>query len=171
MRKILLYLSLVAGIAALAQGYASQNHLRFAKALLVLGGLWFVALRMRYLWASSIGFGVSTLAAAWGLWNGLSLAWILAGVVGVFIAWDLTYYAPALPFHSPNEEIDVLELRHFVKLAILSAFVLGFGSLTFLAKGIFPLMWGALLALFGVWILALFWKWNALRKKKTARRL
>jgi|GEM_PF-5917251 len=165
MQKILRVFALFAGYAALAAGYWEMGDFRVAKYLLLAALLWEGMLRMRYLPSSSIGLGVALLAAAWGVWEGISPAWALAGVTSAFIAWDLTFYTPALPFHAPQENLGKLEFHHLVKLAILAALSLFFGTWILLSQGALSLWWEVVCLLYGVWIVALAWKGRRYRRQ------
>ena len=168
MRTPLRLISLLAGCAAIAEGFWSHGNSRAAFFFLVLAAIWVAALRSHWKQASSLGLLISLAGAAVETWAGVPLAWGLAGLTGAFIAWDLTFYAPTLPFHAPDENPETLELRHLAKLAFLTALSLGIGSVNLLSRGALPLLWDALLLLYAAWIAALLYQW---RIGKTARRL
>ncbi|HEX8992634.1 MAG TPA: hypothetical protein VF784_13230 [Anaerolineales bacterium] len=143
-----LLFGIVLGIGSLAWGYMQVGLPQFARWILFFGALWLLAVWQRWRWFAPIGLIFTVVAAALGLWLlNFAPGWMLAGVIGGLVAWDLTYFRYRQHFAASEEERRLMEGRHLVRLSavILLGFLLA--SLAMVAKLQFNFQWAMLLAL------------------------
>ena len=147
MNRMVLFVSLAAGIGSLAWGFFEAGLALQARWLVVLGVVWAIAQIRRWRWFASLGLLVSVAAAAYGLWLNLSSGWMLAGAVGAVCAWDLAEFERRLHQASSEDDVAGLTRRHLLRLTFVAGagFLLSlFGMLVRLQ---FTFEWAAFLAI------------------------
>jgi hypothetical protein len=147
----LLVISLLLGIGLAAAGYLAGGYVWPGVVLLVLGGGWLAGLLHGWRWSSTIGlFCVYGFSAA-GLLLNLPLAFLFAGALCAFLAWDLTDFESRLRLASPEDDLPGLVRRHLARLGLvlLIGLALSLASLAWRAKAGFE--WTVILVLFSIW--------------------
>ena len=94
-----------------------------ALGLLLLAAFWAIGLSRRWMWASYLGLFLCTGAAAVGLWYDLSFGWLLAGVVGALLTYDLGDFNHRLRFAASTDNVQLMERAHLYRLGIRNNFV------------------------------------------------
>lgn len=118
-------LSVILGIGSLFVGYYQSGLSDPARWFIWLGILWILAHWRKYYWFSSVAFLLMLIAAAYGVWHGLTTVWMLLGALGGLLGWDLSDFARRLSYASPKDDIQGMERRHLERAGIVAA--LGFG--------------------------------------------
>ena len=130
MTTIALVLSILLGNAALAVGYGQGGTTGYARWFLLLAGIWLFAQFRKWHWFSSMGLLIMVLAAAYGVWLGYPLVWMLLGAVGGLLAWDLSDFARRLSLASPMDDTHSMERRHLERAGIVAALGVGLSLLS-----------------------------------------
>ena len=125
MTLIALILSIILGAGSLTFGYSQTGFAGFAGWFVLLGILWLAAQWRKYYWFSSLALVIIIVAAAYGVWHGFPTVWMLLGVLGGLLGWDLSDFARRLSYASPMDDTRGLERRHLERVGIVTA--LGFG--------------------------------------------
>ena len=125
MTIVALLLSILLGTLSLARGYAQGGEPVTSPWFLLLAVLWLVAHFRKLYWFSSIALLIIIVAAAYGVWQGFPVVWMLLGAVGGLLGWDLSDFARRLSYASPMDDISAMERRHLERVGIVAA--LGFG--------------------------------------------
>ena len=125
MTIVALVLSILLGTISLAIGYSQAGVSSYAFWFLLLAIAWLVThFRKRY-WFSSIALLIIIFAAAYGVWRGFPIVWMLLGALGGLLGWDLSDFARRLSYASPMDDIRSMERLHLERVGIVAA--LGFG--------------------------------------------
>jgi hypothetical protein len=144
--SIVLYLSLALGMGSLVWGFYEFGYTRPALWLLGFGLLWGLAQWRRWNWFASLGLAVAVIVAAIGLWIAVPAGWMIAGVVGALIAWDLSDFARRLRLASRDDSLRNLEGAHLMRATILAVLGVFLGSIAMLVRVHFTFEWALLLA-------------------------
>ncbi|MBN1305196.1 MAG: hypothetical protein JXA13_12240 [Anaerolineales bacterium] len=144
-----LIISLTLGMGSLAWGYYTSGFHRLALVLALLVVFWGGSLWRRWYWFSSLGLLAAVGAAAYGMWIDLSagLNWMIAGVAGVLIAWDLTDFLRRLYLGARDDHSRSLERGHIARAVILGVAGMLLGSIPLVINLKFSFEWGVLLVL------------------------
>lgn len=145
--KFTLYVTVIVGSGSLAYGYLAQGHATAAYWILGLGLAWLVAEMRGWRRFASFGFLACVAAAAYGLWIELSPGWMLAGVLGVLVAWDLSDFFRRILNAAPGDEIQGMARRHLLRLAIVTAAGLALSLVGMFARMRLSFEWAAFLAI------------------------
>ncbi|MBN2116993.1 MAG: hypothetical protein JW730_10495 [Anaerolineales bacterium] len=130
MTIIALILSILLGTASLATGYLQAGAIDYPRWFLLLAGLWLIAHFRKWYWFSSAALLMMILAAAYGVWHGFSTVWMLLGVVGGLLGWDLSDFARRLSYAAPLDDTRSMERLHLGRVAIVAALGLGLALLS-----------------------------------------
>lgn len=130
MTIIALVLSILFGTASLAVGYSQGGVPDYSRWLLLLPVLWLVAHFRKWYWFSSIALLIMIVAAAYGVWQGFPVIWMLLGAVGGLLGWDLSDFARRLSYASPMDDTRPMERRHLERVGIVAALGLGLAILS-----------------------------------------
>jgi hypothetical protein len=144
---ITLIINIILCVGSLAWGYGQSGRESFALWILIFGAVWLIALWRRLAWFASVGLLASILAAALGLWLGLSPAWMLAGILFGLMAWDLTEFRRRLSLAFFEDDLVGLERRHLLRIYLLLLAALLLSSIALTARVKFSFEWGLLLAI------------------------
>jgi hypothetical protein len=147
MRRVVLFVSLVVGVASLAWGFFSSGHEAAGRWLILLGAAWCVAERKRAHWFAPLGLLAGVAAAAYGLWLNLPPGWMLAGAVGALFAWDLSEFDRRMLLAAREDDLPGLERRHLLRLTILAGAGFVFSLVGSFLTLEFSFEWAAFLAL------------------------
>ncbi len=113
-----LLFGIVLGIGSLAWGYHQVGLPQFVRWILFFGALWLLAVWQRWRWFAPVGLIFTVVVAALGLWLlNFAPGWMLAGVMGGLVAWDLTYFRYRQHFVASEDERRLMEGRHLVRLS------------------------------------------------------
>jgi len=92
--QVLLPLDIVLATGALAWAYASGHQWSGALILIGLGLLWLLGyFFLRWYWAGTLAVLCFFSLVVAGSLAGLSMGWLLAGVLAALAAWDLDHFA------------------------------------------------------------------------------
>ena len=114
-------LAIALASGALALGAALGDQWLWGGLPLVLGGLWFIALRRGWRWVSPVGLALTVAAAAAGVYLGLEPGMMLLGVAGGLVAWDLQSFGHSLEGVRFVKGTRNLERRHLLRLLAVAA--------------------------------------------------
>ena len=123
-------LSVVIGAGSLAYGYSQAELTDPARWLTLLGVVWLLAHWRRMYWFSSVALFVTVSAAAFGVWSGFPIAWMLLGALGGLFGWDLSDFAVRLSYAAPTDDIQGMERRHLARMGIIAALGMGLALLS-----------------------------------------
>ncbi|HLF28689.1 MAG TPA: hypothetical protein VJG32_20360 [Anaerolineae bacterium] len=88
----LLSISLGLATGALALGYAVRGEWIGALLIVALGLSWWVGQRRGWNRVTPAGLISFTVLAAFGVWRGVSAAWMVVGVAATLATWDLDHF-------------------------------------------------------------------------------
>lgn len=125
MTIVALVLSILLGTVSLAIGYSQGGASNYLIWFLLLGILWLVTHFRKWYWFSSIALLIIVFAAAYGVWRGFPIVWMLLGALGGLLGWDLSDFARRLSYASPMDDTRSMERLHMERVGIVAA--LGFG--------------------------------------------
>ena len=91
-------ISVLMGVGSLVYAYSNTPFDGLVRGLLLLGVLWLIAGRQRWVWFSVVAILLVVALAGFGLWIGLSPGWMIAGALGGLLAWDLSDFMRRLQF-------------------------------------------------------------------------
>ncbi len=142
MTFFVLLFSIVLGIGSLAFGYFSAGFTVFARWIVFFGALWLFAVWQRWRWFAYLGIVFNFLIAALGLWLlNFPPEWMFAGAIGGLLTFDLTHFWNRVRFITSDEERRGLEMRHLVRLSILTNIGMTLATLAMLIKFQFSFEW------------------------------
>jgi hypothetical protein len=118
-------LSVLLGTGSLAYGYSQAGRADPARWFIWLAVLWILSHWRKVHWGSSVAFLLVIAGAAYGIWNNLTIMWMLLGALGGLLGWDLSDFARRLSYAAPTDDIRGMERRHLVRVGLVAA--LGFG--------------------------------------------
>jgi len=121
MTIIALLLSILLGNISLTIGYLQAGVSEYARWFLLLAVLWLVAHFRKWYWFSSIALLIMIVGAAYGVWRGFPIVWMLLGAVGGLLGWDLSDFARRLSYASPMDDTRPMERRHLERVGIVAA--------------------------------------------------
>lgn len=161
MGKLVMYAGLIVGVTALMWGYMEANRIAAVWALGGIGLLWLIALLLRRYRAAGAGLLMSVTAAGFGVWLDLSMGWMVAGVLGALINWDLANFAFRLQIYSSEDDPErcLLERSRLARLAIVTLVGLALASGAMVIQSRFSFEWALFLTLAGVWSIAQLLSW------------
>jgi hypothetical protein len=122
---IVFVLSVLLGTVSLAVGYFQAGMVDPARWFVLLGMVWILAHWRKYYWVSSPAFFITLIGAAYGVWHGLAIAWMLLGALGGLLGWDSSDFAVRLSYAAPTDDARGMERRHLARVGVVA--VLGFG--------------------------------------------
>lgn len=125
MTTIALVLSILLGTASLAIGFGQAGATDTSRWFILLAALWLFAHYRKWYWFSSIALLAMIVAAAYGVWLGYPVVWIVLGAVGGLLGWDLSDFARRLSYASPMDDTRTMERRHLERVGIVAALGLG----------------------------------------------
>jgi hypothetical protein len=123
-------LSIALGTVSLAYGYSQAGLSNPSSWLLILGVIWILAHWRKNYWFSSVALFTILIAAAYGVWNGLTTIWLLVGALGGLLGWDLSDFARRLSFAARTDDVQGMERRHLERVGIVAALGLGLALLS-----------------------------------------
>ncbi len=153
------FIALIIGTGALAWAYYDAGGVFPALGLVLLGLFWTLGLSQHWTWVPALGLFLLTAAAGAGLWLDLPFGWMLAGVLGALLAYDLADFNRRLRFASKGDNATLLERAHLFRLAILLFIGLGLSTVAILVQLQFTFEWLAFLALAGAWGVSMLVGW------------
>jgi hypothetical protein len=118
-------LSVLVGTGSLAYGYSQAGQADPARWFIWLAVLWILSHWRKVYWGSSVAFVLVIAGAAYGIWNNLTIMWMLLGALGGLLGWDLSDFARRLSYAAPTDDIRGMERRHLARVGVVAA--LGFG--------------------------------------------
>ena len=130
MTIIALLVSILFGTLSLALGYSQGGVSAYAPWFFLVAVLWLVAHFREWYWFSSIALLVIVVAAAYGVWQGFPIVWMVLGAVGGLVGWDLSDFARRLSHASPLDDTRPMEVRHLERVGIVAALGLGLALLS-----------------------------------------
>jgi hypothetical protein len=115
--------------------------------LLVLIPLFIYLLKRKFSPAMGLALALTVIAAAAGLWSGVSLSYALMALIGVLAAWDLDGFERRLAFAAQEDDPRRLERKHlmWLNLALLVGVSIDLLSQTIHSK--FGFEWAFMLAI------------------------
>jgi hypothetical protein len=87
--------------------------------------VWSLSHWRKLYWVSSLAFLLTVAGAAYGVWNGLTTAWMLLAALGGLLGWDLSDFSQRLSYAAPTDDLRGMERRHLARVVVVAA--LGFG--------------------------------------------
>lgn len=154
-----LTINVLMGVGSLAFIFFRAGISYMAQGLLVFGLFWVYAFWRRWMWVSSVGILLLVAYAGFGLWNGLSLGWLIAGILGGLLAWDLTEFIRRLLVAPADTDLPGMERRHVARLTLIAIAGLCLSSIFIIFQKEFTLEWILLLTLIGLLGLAQVLAW------------
>jgi uncharacterized membrane protein YdbT with pleckstrin-like domain len=145
------FATLIVGIISLVWGYYEAGYPLIARLLAGFGLLWLVTQVRRWRWFSGAGFLITLLAAAVGQWIGAAIGWMVVGVVGGLLSWDLGEFRHRLAYADEDDDIHGLERRHLARVTIVAVIGTLLGTLVMVVQVRFTLEWGILLGIVAAW--------------------
>ncbi|HUG34180.1 MAG TPA: hypothetical protein VMJ90_05385 [Anaerolineales bacterium] len=130
MTIIAMVLTILLGTGSLAYGYSQAGLTDPARWFVWIGVLWILAHWRKVYWASSLAFLLIVLGAGYGVWNGLTIVWMLLGALGGLLGWDLSDFARRLNYAAPTDDIRGMELRHLTRVSVVAMLGLGLAWLS-----------------------------------------
>jgi hypothetical protein len=130
MTIIALVLIILLGTISLAIGYSQGGAVVLSRWLMLLPVLWLVAQYRKWYWFSSVALVIVIGAAAYGVWSGFPVVWMLLGAIAGLLGWDLSDFARRLSYASPLDDTRPMELRHLERVGIVAALGLGLALLS-----------------------------------------
>jgi len=130
MTIIALILSILLGTASLAMGYSQAGATDYPRWFLLLAGLWLIAHFRKWYWFSSIALIAVIAAAAYGVWHGFPMVWMLFGALGGLLGWDLSDFARRLSYAAPMDDTRSMERHHLERVAIVAGLGIGLALLS-----------------------------------------
>jgi len=143
-------ISVLMGVGSLAYAYDGRGFELVTRGLLILGALWLVAGRQRWVWFSTIALVIMVSLASFGLWIALSPGWMISGALGALLAWDLTDFMRRLRFAPLMDDLRALERRHLTRLTLVTVVGIALASIAMLVRVEFSFEWVMLLTLVAV---------------------
>jgi len=101
------------------QGYLDGGKVDLARFILCFGAFWIFAQVNRWRWFAPIGLMAALVGAGYGIWIGLAVSWMFAGVLGALFAWDLSEFKHRLTTSAPDGTAAVIQ-RHLIRLGLIS---------------------------------------------------
>lgn len=129
----LLPISVGLATLALALGYGLGGRWTVAAAALAAGVLWLAGWWRRLDGVESVGLLAFAGLAAAGLWLELGAGWMLLGLVGALLAWDLAPFQRRMAAMGRVQEREAVERQHLARLGLVTGLGL---LLALLALGI-----------------------------------
>jgi len=118
-------LGILLGTGSLAVGYYQVGMFDVTRWSVLLGFLWILAHWRKYYWFSALAFFLILIGAAYGVWHGYLIAWMMLGALGGLLGWDSADFAQRLSYAAPTDDVRGMEHRHLARVAVVV--VLGFG--------------------------------------------
>jgi hypothetical protein len=122
---VAMILSIILGTSSLAYGYWQAGLPDPARWIVLLGIVWLLSHWRKIYWVSSVMLLLAVLAAGFGVWRELPMAWMLLGALGGLLGWDLSDFARRLRYAAPTDDVRGMERSHLARVGIIAA--LGFG--------------------------------------------
>lgn len=145
------FASAILSVGLLTAGYSINNSKWLAVGILVLGINWIIGLMRSWKWSLPAGlfltFGISTV----GLSMNFQPAYMLAGAIFAFLAWDLAEFAGRLRLAAKEDGTSVLERTHIKRVTAIMFIGGGMCALASLVKIKITFEWMVFIMLFGVW--------------------
>lgn len=130
MTLIAFLLSVILGCASLAYGYLQAGMTAPFRLFILLAIAWILAhWRKQYLF-STVAFVITILGAAYGVWNNFPAVWMLLGILGGLLGWDLADFSRRLSYSTPTDDIAGMERRHLERAGIVAALGVGLALLS-----------------------------------------
>ena len=130
MTTIALIFSILVGTISLAIGYGQAGATNYSRLFLLLAAVWLLMQYRKWYWFSSIALLIIIVAGAYGVWLGYPAVWMILGVVGGLLGWDLSDFARRLSYASPIDDTRTMERRHLERTGIVAALGLGLALLS-----------------------------------------
>jgi len=130
MTIVAMTLSILLGTASLAYGYSQAGFTDPARWFAWLGIVWILSHWRKYYWVSSVAFFLTLIGAAYGVWNGFTMIWMLLGALGGMLGWDLSDFARRLSYAAPTDDVQGMERRHLERAGIVAVLGLGLAILS-----------------------------------------
>lgn len=108
----------------LAAGHALNALWSVAFMIVAVGLLWLIGQWRGLNWTASLGFTLFVAAIIYGNLQGVSLLWLLPGILTTLAAWDLSHFSQYLSSAKDVREETDLRWHHFLRLGI----IIGLGS-------------------------------------------
>lgn len=108
----------------LAVGHALNALWYVAIMIIAVGLLWLIGQRRGLNWTASLGFAFFVAAIIYGNLQGISLLWLLPGILITLAAWDLSHFSQYLGSVEDVRKETNLRWHHFLRLGI----IIGLGS-------------------------------------------
>lgn len=119
MIRKLWYISLGCVTFALVIGYAIGGLWIWTLPILGLAVLWLVGQRRGLKWVASVDFSLFVGFAVIGIWQELSFALMLLGMIAALAAWDMDYFQQRLEDVERVSQREVLERKYLQRLLII----------------------------------------------------
>lgn len=124
----LLPAGIVLATAALALGHGLNGSWGGVVVALAVGAFWLAGQWRRWGWVASMALVLLVGVAAVGQGRGARGGWMLVGVVGALVAWDLDRFIRRVRAAGRVEAADALERCHLWRLSIVAGAGLFFGA-------------------------------------------
>jgi hypothetical protein len=150
------YISLLIGVASLVWGYSQLGLDTIVRWLFVFGAAWVIARWNRWWWFSALGFILTVIFGALGLWLGGSPGWMVSAGAFTLIAWDLTDLSRRTHLEKPTPDLQGLQQRHIRRDTVLALIAMILSSIMMWLIAELTIEWAILVAVvFFAWILEL----------------
>jgi len=159
-----LYFSLWAGTSSLAWAYGLHGFAAIAGGLIAFGMVWTLSILRRWTWYTDAALILVTLAAAAGIYLALPFGWMLAGILGALLTYDLSNFSHRLYASAQEQDSRLLEQAHLSRLGMFLIFAISFSSAAVLWQTQISFEWMVIFVLVVVWGLSRLLCW--LRQEK-----
>lgn len=134
----------------LATGHALNALWSVAIMIIIVGLFWLIGQWRGLNWTASLGFALFVVAIVYGNLQGVSLLWLLPGILTALAAWDLSHFSQYLSSVEDVRKETNLRWHHFLRLGIIIGLgsFLGISALSFETELHF--MWAILLGLLAI---------------------
>ncbi|MEW6401170.1 MAG: hypothetical protein AB1649_05185 [Chloroflexota bacterium] len=141
------YISILIGVGSLIWGYAQFGLDAVARWLIIFTAAWLVARWNRWWWFSALGFILSVIVAALGIWFGVSPGWMVASGAFTLIAWDLTDLSQRTHLEKPSPDLHGLQRRHILRDTLLALAALALSSIMMWFRSDLTIEWAIMVAI------------------------
>ena len=158
MIRVSFIVSMLMAVGALGWAYHIVAGWLVLVIMIGIALIWSVCQWRGWGWFAGIGLSACTLAAGYGVWIGLPAGWMLAGVMGGLLSWDLSEFMIRLR-DIDREDRQAIGPPHMARLGILILISLALSSAALFLQVSFTFEWAVFLVLFGAWGVSLLVRW------------
>ncbi len=119
------YSSLAVAALSLGIGFGSKGLFGFVVLPLLIASFWALSHWRSWAWGNPLSFGLYCLVIAVGVWQGVSVVWLLLGIASSIVSWDLSHLiAKGKGVDKIIDQVGMMK-RHFLRLGWVLVIGLG----------------------------------------------